>query len=63
MEEKKNVQMVQVDANFIKQEVEELMKTPIVQKVIYLQKVLEQLNVEEAPTEKKTKNETKSASK
>jgi len=55
-EEKK---LVQLDAEYVRQEIDALMKTPQVQKLIYLQQALKQaLSV---PEQKEDDNETESA--
>ena len=44
---KEEKQMVQIDVEYVRQEIEVLMQTPQVRKLIYLQQVLAQLNKQE----------------
>ena len=61
MEEVKN-EVCKIDANFIRQEIEVLTQSPVVQKLIYLQGVLR--NVEEVKeVVKKSKSEDKGSTK
>lgn len=53
MEEVKSPELVSIDKNFIVDSINELMQHPAVQRLIYLQKVLKQVNTapKEEPTE------------